>query len=71
MRVELHANAVDRAEPLRQAMARVRTLEAGGVYEYTASAPASRPAGDYTPRLVPHHPEAGTPLEAPQILWQR
>jgi len=33
--------------------------------------PASRSAGDYTPRLVPDHREAKVPLEAGQILWQR
>jgi len=72
IRVELYANPVAGDEPLRQAMKRGRELggsDAG--YEYRASVPASRPAGDYTPRLVPHHPEAGTPLEAPHILWQR
>ena len=48
MRVELYANAIERGEPLRQAMTRVRPLEADGVYEYTVSVPASRPAGDFT-----------------------
>lgn len=71
VRVELYANAVEGGEPLRQAMTRVRPLEASHVYEYSASVPASRPAGDFTPRLVPHHPEAVTPLDALQILWQR
>jgi glycogen phosphorylase len=33
--------------------------------------PASRPATDYTPRLVPYHPDARVPLEANEILWQR
>jgi hypothetical protein len=28
-------------------------------------------SGDYTPRIVPHHPAAAVPLEATQILWQR
>ena len=71
VRVELFADPVDGGESLRRTMAHVRTPEVDGVYEYTASVPASRPAGDYTPRLVPRHPEAGTPLEAPHILWQR
>lgn len=72
IRVELFANPVDGGGPLRHAMARARSLDGSNSgYEYTASVPASRPAEDYTPRLVPHHPEADTPLEAPQILWQR
>jgi starch phosphorylase len=43
----------------------------GHAYEYAATVPASRPAADYTARLVPRHPEAIVPLEAPEILWQR
>ena len=72
VRVELFAEATDGGEPLRHAMARGRALD-GPVpgYEYTGRVPASRPLTDYTPRLVPHHPEAAVPLEAAQILWQR
>jgi hypothetical protein len=36
---------------------------------YRASILANRPAADYTPRLVPQHPGAFVPLEAPFILW--
>lgn len=73
VRVELFADGVDGSEPLSHAMARGRPLgglDVGG-YEYAARVPASRPAGDYTPRLVPYHSRARTPLEAPYILWQR
>jgi starch phosphorylase len=38
-------------------------------YLYHAALPAGRPAGDYTPRLIPCHPEALIPLEANFILW--
>jgi len=38
---------------------------------YSARVPATRPAVDYTPRLIPHNGEAIVPLEASQILWQR
>jgi hypothetical protein len=31
----------------------------------------ARPAGDYTPRVIPNHPAAIVPLEAAQIVWQR
>ncbi len=72
VRVQLYADPIDRAEPARQAMARGRKLEGpGNGYEYRASVPATRAAADYTPRLVPHHPAAAIPLEAPEILWQR
>ena len=40
-------------------------------YEYCVSIPAARVLGDYTPRLLPRHPIASVPLEAPEILWQR
>ena len=70
--VELYAEALDGDAPLRQPMTRGEALigSAGG-YCYSARVPASRPARDYTPRLVPFHPEARIPLEATEILWQR
>jgi starch phosphorylase len=72
IRIELFADPVNGGEPVRQVMTRSRKLKgvAGG-YEYTGTVPASRAAGDYTPRLVPHHREASVPLEAKEILWQR
>ena len=72
VRVELFATAVNDGEPARYVMARGRPLEGWDTgYEYSASVPASRAAGDYTPRLVPYHPHARTPLEGPLVLWQR
>jgi starch phosphorylase len=38
-------------------------------FMYTASIPATRPAADYTPRLVPEHSGAFVPLETSFILW--
>jgi starch phosphorylase len=40
-------------------------------FNYTAQVSATRPAGDYTGRIVPHHPDALVPLEVGQIVWQR
>ncbi len=72
VRVELFADPLDGGKPVRQAMARGRKLEgAGNAYEYAAGVPASRPHADYTPRLIPQHPDAAVPLEAGEILWQR
>ena len=72
VRVELFAEALGGDEPVRVTMTRGRKLfDESNTYEYAASIAASRPADDYTPRLVPHHPDAAVPLEAPQILWQR
>ena len=72
VRVELFADPVDGGEAVCQAMARGPRLDGpGSGYAYTGRVPASQPAGSYTPRLLPHHPAASVPLEAPGILWQR
>jgi starch phosphorylase len=42
---------------------------ATGGYAYGARVSTTRPATDYTPRLVAYHKDAVIPLEAPHILW--
>ena len=69
IRVELFADPLSGTEPVRQPMTRDEGRDVGAVHEYAAHVPASRPAGHYTPRLVPYHPEAAVPLEAAEILW--
>lgn len=72
IRVELFADSPGAEEPLRVPMTRVQHgEESGGAHEYVASVLASRPAGDFTVRLLPYDAEAMIPLEAPHILWQR
>lgn len=69
VRVELYADGV---APERIRMERVRQLVgATHGYAYRASVPASRPASDYTARLIPCRDGVAIPLEAAQILWQR
>jgi starch phosphorylase len=72
VQVELYADPLDGNIPVRQVMTRGHQL-VGAVhgYVYSAQVPASRPVSDYTPRLIPCHPDAIIPLEAAQILWQR
>lgn len=41
------------------------------IYLYHASVPAMCPASDYTPRIIPYHPNVSVPLEANEILWQK
>ena len=41
---------------------------AGG-FLYVATVPSGRPAGDYTPRVVPAHAEAMIPAETRFISW--
>ena len=43
--------------------------DARGVFAYSTTIPAGRPAGDYTPRLVPWHADVQVPLECSHILW--
>jgi starch phosphorylase len=70
VQVGLYADAVDDAGPVRQAMTREQALT-GSAWLYRAEVPATRPAIDYTARLIPCHAALTTPLEASQILWQR
>ncbi len=69
VQVELYAEGKDGGEPLRYALERVEQLMDGNTWRYAGTVPADRPWSDYTPRLVPSHPEATVPLEAAQILW--
>jgi starch phosphorylase len=72
VQVELYADGVNGAGPLRQEMKRMSQLTgtAGG-YVYRAQIPTTRPSTDYTARVIPHCDGVGTPLEEGRILWQR
>jgi starch phosphorylase len=72
VRVELFADGVNGGGPATQEMKRIRQLagEAGG-FAYGVSVPATRPPGDFTPRVIPSLPGVAVPLESAQILWQR
>jgi starch phosphorylase len=70
VRVELYADGMNGDEPERQEMTRGGQLVGANGYVYSAQVPSTRPAADYTARLIPHHPSAGVPLEAARILWQ-
>ena len=41
-----------------------------GAYLYATRTPATRPACDFTPRVLPFHPLA-LPTEIRRIVWQR
>jgi starch phosphorylase len=72
VRVELYANGVDGALPVRVEMKRVRQL-VGAIngYAYHAQVPATRPATDYAARVIPLRNGVAVPLEEAHILWQR
>ncbi len=72
VRVELYADGIDGEGPERVEMTRRRKLDGGvNVYIYSAAVPATRPAADYTARVIPNYPGVPVPLEAAEILWQR
>jgi glycogen phosphorylase len=67
---ELYAEGQNGSAPSRYPMNRgERLVGSENAFVYTAHIPATRPAADYTPRLVPQHGGAFVPLEAPFILW--
>ncbi|HEV2481138.1 MAG TPA: alpha-glucan family phosphorylase [Puia sp.] len=41
-----------------------------GWTQYTATAPLTRPAGDYTARIIARNDEISIPLEYSRVLWQ-
>ena len=70
VRVELYAGAEKDAAPIIQQMNRGEHLDGAETgFTYTAFVPATRPAADYTPRVVAQHEGALVPLEANFILW--
>ncbi len=71
LQVELYAEGLNGAEPVRQQMVRRGKLVGGHGYLYSAQVDRERPASDYAARIIPHFPGAQVPLEASQILWQR
>jgi len=70
VRVELYAEGQNGNPAVAQLLNRGEHLagSANG-FSYTTVISETRPAADYTPRLVPQHSGAFVPLEAPFILW--
>jgi glycogen phosphorylase len=71
VRVELYADSPGGGAPFRQEMERTGQGPANSPgFVYTALISTDRPAGDFTPRVIPHH-NAATRLEIDRIVWQR
>jgi starch phosphorylase len=71
VRVELYADGRSGGNPVRVDMARARSpVDRSGPTVYRAKVPSSRPASDYTARVIPQHSQAAVPLECARILWQ-
>ncbi len=76
VRVELFAEPQSGGEPVHRVMMRdPAAVAAAGWDRYAASVPSSRSTGDFTPRVIPWHPDASTPLELPLelplVAWLR
>jgi glycogen phosphorylase len=72
LQVELYAQGINDEGPVRQEMKPLRSLKGAlGGYLYSAAVPATRPATDYTVRVIPTFSGLAVPLEAGHILWQR
>jgi starch phosphorylase len=71
VRVELYADGVNGGEPVRQEMKGMGQLVDANGALYSTQVPTTRPARDYTARVIPQHGGVAVPLESVQILWQR
>ena len=72
VRVELYADGINGGGPVREEMKCAQPLpDASNGCVYRATVPASRPAKDYTARVMPHYDGVAVPLEEARILWQR
>ncbi len=72
VRVELYAEGLNGDDPVRLEMTcGPKLVGAENGYSYGAQVQATRPATDYTARVIPHRPGIAVPLEAAHILWQR
>ncbi len=72
VRVELYADGIDGGDPVREEMRCARPLpDASRRCLYHATVPTTRPATDYTARVIPQCSGVAVPLESGRILWQR
>jgi len=69
VRVELYGDGSE-GDCFQRAMTRMAKITgSGNRYSYTAQVPATRPARDFTPRIIPQFPGVMVPLEVNLILW--
>lgn len=71
LQVELFADGLQGEPPFVQKMARIaKSDKDSNSYLYKASVTTTRPASDYTARIIPYLPDVSVPLEISRILWQ-
>jgi starch phosphorylase len=72
VRVELYADGIGGADPVRQPMTCAQApSDSAHPCIYHATIAATRPANDYTARVIPQYSGTAVPLECARILWQR
>ena len=72
VRVELYADGINGGGPVREEMKCARVLaDASRRCVYQATVPTTRPATDYTARVIPQRSGVAVPLESALILWRR
>ena len=71
VRVELFAEGTLDSPPVSEEMQPGGIGKKAGVRVYAAAIHASRPATDYTPRVIPHRDGVRVPLETAHIHWAR
>ena len=71
VKVEVYAEGLDENDPVLREMTWIRQLAGDqSTHVYRTIVPATRPASDYTARVIPYFPNVAVPLEANEILWQ-
>jgi starch phosphorylase len=72
VRVELYAMGVAGGAAVRQEMTPVQArADPDGAFRYRATVTTSRPAGDFTGRVMPRFAGVAVPAEEARITWQR
>ncbi len=72
VRVEIYADGVKGGDPVRVEMKRAEEpSDLSSCCVYRATVPSTRPAKDYTARVIPERSGVAVPLEFARILWQR
>jgi glycogen phosphorylase len=72
VRVDLCADGIGGVDPVRHEMICTQApSDTAHPRVYHATIAATRPAGDYTARVIPQYSGVAVPLECARILWQR
>jgi starch phosphorylase len=71
VQVQLYADPIAGGAALKEIMQDRGEIGKNDMRIYGAEIPATRPATDLTPRIIPYHPEASIPREAVHVLWYK